>query len=1328
MITSRLSRRLLSSLAGGATVVAALAVLPGVAASSDAAPSGVAPSSAEGLWTPISEALPAERDDMARSVHPSTYAAYRLDLPELGQRLTGGPESARATATPATISLPAPSGELVRFAVREVEVMEPGLAAARPDISTYAGRSITGPPASIRLDTTPLGFHASVRGASGAWYVDPAYIGADQGVEAPYLSYDGRALPAPEKPLIEPEAIPTDGGGRLLEGAEAPRIGEGPGNAVTARTYRIAFATDPSYSAYFAPDATTDEEFNLLVTAAKVTLMNRVNQIYGDDMSLQMVLVDETDKTNFNTAADAFEAGGPCGATACYDEAIETDGCSSDLLNRNRLVLGQVIGAENFDVGHIGLGINGGGIAALGVVGLDGKARGCTGLPFPVGDFYAIDYVAHEIGHQFAGNHTFNGLNGSCAATNRNADTSVEPGSGSSVMAYAGICAQDDLQPHTDPYFSQRSQTEIGDHVLASFADLNEIESVLLTDFGATDSFRLDFADYGVTAPITNGTNYSTAGIKAAVEAVTGATVTVAAHFDAGGFDTTGFQLTFSGALAGTAIDNPTLEVLAGDFGAVVNDVRQGGPAANGGNSSVVSDNHVPTVTAPEARTIPMQTPFELTGAGEDVDGGDLLYLWEQNDEGPGISLVGVGTPLPSNGRVSGPLFRVFGAYADVSLEDSITYLSPGQNAAGTTPTRTFPDIEQIIAGSTNAETGFCPASTAQEALEDGPVLECYSEMLPTATYLGGALDRTLNFRLTARDLGGDIGYDGGTSFADTELTVSPLAGPFLVDSQASATTVAGGAAGTIDWDAARTDTLGLADDVTITLSTDGGRTYPITLLASTPNDGSADITWPNVSTTQARVKVAAVDNYFFDINGADITIEGDDPDPSLTLSGTALDGEFSVQYSDEVDPAPMLSAESGTVEGDEITASATGLPEGLSLARTAASEEGVLPGTATFEVVGDATDEPGSFAVTLTVSDGAATDATADLTVEVTREDADVAYTGDTAVIAPATSSTTPVEMSAEVTASDDGTSGDVTTATVTFTDTTTETTLCEAATVTQTAPGVGTATCTVTATFPADDGRTYSVALGVEGRYVGASTADTAVSVEQDDVVTDTTPPETTITDGPRQGSFALDRAIDFAYESEMGATYACSLGARAGECPADGSVTARGVKPGTYDFAVAATDAAGNADATPATRRFSVPFNDRKLKNVKKVWDRTSSNGSFRGTYLEVADKGSKLKLRVTDAVSMALIYRQAPGLGAVDVFLGKTKLRTIKTKSTNTRVRKLSGITTFSSPTSGVVKIKTRNGKRVQIEGLGVRTSEVVSRPVPGPQATRGSFGF
>ena len=112
--------------------------------------------------------------------------------------------------------------------------------------------------------------------------------------------------------------------------------------------------------------------------------------------------------------------------------------------------------------GTSALGVNGGGIAGLGVVGGDYKAGGCTGLPSPTGDFYAIDYVAHELGHQIARQpHLRRRQLVSCARQPQLGRASVEPGSGSSVMAYAGICGQDDLQPHSDPYFSFKTLDEI---------------------------------------------------------------------------------------------------------------------------------------------------------------------------------------------------------------------------------------------------------------------------------------------------------------------------------------------------------------------------------------------------------------------------------------------------------------------------------------------------------------------------------------------------------------------------------------------------------------------------------------------------------------------------------------------------------------------------------------------------------------------------------------------------------------------------------------------------------------------------------------------------
>ena len=159
---------------------------------------------------------------------------------------------------------------------------------------------------------------------------------------------------------------------------------------------------------------------------------------------------------------------------------------------RNRIVLGQLVGASSYDVGHLALGVNGGGVAGLGVIGGDGKARGCTGLPHPEGDYFAVDYVAHEIGHQFGGPHTFNGTELNCSRQ-PHGGSPFEPGSGSSIMAYAGICQQDNLQPHSDPYFSQRSITDISNTVTGP-APINDIQTVSLRGFDTDgESFTLSF-------------------------------------------------------------------------------------------------------------------------------------------------------------------------------------------------------------------------------------------------------------------------------------------------------------------------------------------------------------------------------------------------------------------------------------------------------------------------------------------------------------------------------------------------------------------------------------------------------------------------------------------------------------------------------------------------------------------------------------------------------------------------------------------------------------------------------------------------------------------
>ena len=197
-------------------------------------------------------------------------------------------------------------------------------------------------------------------------------------------------------------------------------------------------------------------------------------------------------------------------------------GCAGATLTRTRQVIGLLVGASNYDIGHIALGLNGGGVASLGVVGGNSKAQGCTGIPTPVGDFFAVDYVAHEMGHQFAGNHTFNGVDLELLRRQPQRGTSVEPGSGSSIMAYAGICGTDNLQPHSDPYWSQRSFDEIVAYTSGVETNINEVQMGVLTGFATHRPAVPAAVQRQPVAAIVLGTNYTTAGVKAAIEAIPG--------------------------------------------------------------------------------------------------------------------------------------------------------------------------------------------------------------------------------------------------------------------------------------------------------------------------------------------------------------------------------------------------------------------------------------------------------------------------------------------------------------------------------------------------------------------------------------------------------------------------------------------------------------------------------------------------------------------------------------------------------------------------------------------------------------------------------------
>ena len=392
--------------------------------------------------TSLRTAIARSATSPAVRVRTAGVRSFTLNRAALRKVLATAPRefTRAARVRPAVVSLPAPNGRFQRFALARSAIMAPGLQRKHPAIRTYSGRGIDDSAATIHADLSPFGFHASVRSPGGGWYIDP-FFRRNPNL---YVSYHGQQLKKSFR-FVEHALA----GVRATTAVTAPEANPPTGDVL--RTYRLALITDPGYSDYFGGPAA--------VTAAKVTLMNRVDQVYEDD------LVDPHAADREQRPAQPRHLGrgdrrrtGPCGAAACFTQSQVT-GCSST--TRARFVIGQIIGASNYDIGHLALGQPGGGVANLGVVGRSNKAGGCTGIPTPVGDFYAVDYVAHEMGHQFSGNHPFNGNQLNCSGGNRSAANSVEPGSGSSIMAYAGICLTDDLQPHSDPYFSQRSQQEI---------------------------------------------------------------------------------------------------------------------------------------------------------------------------------------------------------------------------------------------------------------------------------------------------------------------------------------------------------------------------------------------------------------------------------------------------------------------------------------------------------------------------------------------------------------------------------------------------------------------------------------------------------------------------------------------------------------------------------------------------------------------------------------------------------------------------------------------------------------------------------------------------
>ncbi len=367
---------------------------------------------------------------------PGSFRLVTLDLPLLKALLKNAPmeNTADFRNEGLKIEFPMPDGRNEVFNVMESPIIEQP--ERYPYIKTYIA---TSKDATMRFDITTAGFHAMISSAKyGTSFIDP-YTSGNGNL---YISYYKKNLPPPavlspciqDGQILQHDYILQNRKNKKTK-EEGNQQGQEAGSGTQLRTYRLAMTADTSYCNYFG---NVDAD----ILSNMVTAVNRVNQVYESEVDIRFILIANNDQL-------------------FLDPPLGLGAPSTASLLRNQVITDSIIGQGNYDIGHY-FTISTGGLAYHSVTCRPGwKARGGTGRPIPLGDAFFVDYVCHEIGHQMGAHHTYNQIASNCVLSQWNPATAFEPGSGSTIMGYAGICGVADLQQNSDPHFHTGSFDEI---------------------------------------------------------------------------------------------------------------------------------------------------------------------------------------------------------------------------------------------------------------------------------------------------------------------------------------------------------------------------------------------------------------------------------------------------------------------------------------------------------------------------------------------------------------------------------------------------------------------------------------------------------------------------------------------------------------------------------------------------------------------------------------------------------------------------------------------------------------------------------------------------
>ena len=372
-----------------------------------------------------------------RATMPKEFSLFSLDLNAFKSLIQNAPNDLSGVTSNVVVPFPNSNGIIENYVVYDAPVMEEGLAIKFPGIKSYIAKGVNNPSTTLRFSVTNFGLHAmSVSGDLGTFYIDTYTKDLNN-----YIVYNKKNIESSRSfgCLTDDSELTIDQG---KFSTDETMINDG-----NFRQYRLAIACTVEYAAFHltaagTPASATLAQKKAVVLSAMVVSMTRLNGVYEREMSLRMNLVANNDLVIF-IDSDAFTN-------------------SPTMINEIQPIVDAAIGSANYDMGH-GFCTTDSGIAQVSSVCGTGKARGITGQLNPVGDPFDIDYTAHEMGHQWGALHT---QNNDC---NRSPDSAFEPGSASTIMGYAGICAPN-VQSNSNDYFHARSILQMTTFVLGGGA------------------------------------------------------------------------------------------------------------------------------------------------------------------------------------------------------------------------------------------------------------------------------------------------------------------------------------------------------------------------------------------------------------------------------------------------------------------------------------------------------------------------------------------------------------------------------------------------------------------------------------------------------------------------------------------------------------------------------------------------------------------------------------------------------------------------------------------------------------------------------------------